>query len=202
MENRIGEALRNLRMQRNMSQETLAENLNVSRQAVSDWENGITQPDAAMLIKISALFQVPLDAILNGYSKDLIGKNRCGLAVCGMSILLSLIHFALAIAGKVNLIGVIASVLFASVVSLIMYAVFESSIKNNDFSMIAGYKKADSDHLPRFARQLRTMSLFVGALALALNILYVPVYFADGSLHMRISMGYLLVFCLCVIKKQ
>ena len=80
MDNRIGEALRNLRMQHNMSQETLAENLSISRQAVSNWENGKTQPDADMLIKISSLFQVSLDEIItNGQPKGLVDKNQKGL---------------------------------------------------------------------------------------------------------------------------
>lgn len=122
MENRIGETLRNLRTQYNMSQETLAENLNVSRQAISNWENGKTQPDADMLIKISSLFQVSLDEIINnGSSKGMIAKKRSGLTVCGISTLLSIVHFVLAITGKINIIGVIASVLFASIVSFIIY---------------------------------------------------------------------------------
>ncbi len=77
MENRIGETLRNLRMQHTMSQETLAESLNVSRQAVSNWENGKTQPDADALIRISSLFQVSLDEIIrDGQSKGLSEKNK------------------------------------------------------------------------------------------------------------------------------
>ena len=195
MDNRIGEALRNLRMQHNMSQETLAENLSISRQAVSNWENGKTQPDADMLIKISSLFQVSLDEIItNGQPKGLVDKNQKGLIICVASMLLGIIHLSMAVAGKINIIGVIISVLLASIVSLIMYFAFEGSINNNDFSMIAGYKKSDSSNFPRFTKQLRTMSLLVGVLALALNILYVPIYFADRELHMKISMIYMLVF--------
>ena len=187
-------------MQHNMSQESLAENLNVSRQAVSNWENGKTQPDADMLIRISSLFQVSLDEIISdGQSKSLVGKNQKGLIICGASTLLGIVHFVMALTGKINIIGVIVSVLLAAIVSLIMYFAFESSIKNNDFSMIAGYKKSDSSNLPKFTKQLRIMSLLVGAFALALNVLYVPIYFADRGLHMKISMIYMLVFIVGVI---
>lgn len=200
MENRIGEALRNLRMQHNMSQENLAENLNVSRQAVSNWENGKTQPDADMLIRISSLFQASLDEIISdGQSKGLVEKNRKGLIICGASTLLGIFHFVMALTGKINIIGVVVSVLLAAIVSLIMYFAFEGSIKSNDFSMIAGYKRSDSSNLPKFTNQLRIMSLLVGAFALALNVLYVPIYFAGRELHMKISMIYMLVFIVGII---
>lgn len=100
---------------------------------------------------------------------------------------------------KINIIGVIVSILLADIVSLIMYFAFESSIKNNDFSMIAGYKKSESSNFPKFTKQLRMMSRLVGIFALALNVLYVPIYFADRELHMKISMIYMFVFIVGVI---
>ena len=43
------------------------------------------------------------------------------------------------------------------------------------------------------------MSLLVGGIALVLNALYVPIYFADGDLHMKISIVYLVVFVVGLI---
>ncbi len=54
-----------LRKSAGMSQEELAEKLNVSRQAVSRWETGTAMPDAANLLQLSRLFQVSADYILN-----------------------------------------------------------------------------------------------------------------------------------------
>ena len=200
MENQIADVLRNLRKQYNMSQEALAEKLNVSRQAISNWENGKTQPDADMLIKISSIFQVSLDEMISGGSpRDLIHKNKRCLIICVASLALSMTHLVLAIMGKVNIIGVLVSVILAAVVSIIMYFAFESSIKNNDFSMIAGYKKSDSSNFPKFTRQLRTMSSMAGILALALSVLYIPVYFTSRDLHMKVSLIYLVVFIIGLI---
>lgn len=200
MDNQIADALRNLRMQHNMSQEALAESLNVSRQAISNWENGKTKPDADMLIKISSIFQVSLDEMISGgCSGDLIQKNKRGLIVCVAGLTLSMVHLVLAIMGKVNIIGVFISVILAAVVSIIMYFAFESSIKNNDFSMIAGYMKSDSSNFPRFVRQLRTMNSIAGILALALNILYIPIYYTSRALHMKVSLIYLVVFIIGLI---
>lgn len=55
----------NLRKQNGLSQEELAEKLGVSRQAVSRWEAGSTQPDASNLLQLSKLFRVTADYLLN-----------------------------------------------------------------------------------------------------------------------------------------
>lgn len=47
------------------SQEDLAEKLNVSRQAVSRWENETALPDAQNVLQISKLFRVTTDYLLN-----------------------------------------------------------------------------------------------------------------------------------------
>ena len=53
------------------SQEDFAEKLNVSRQAISRWENGTALPDAQNILQISKLFQVTTDYLLNDdYESD------------------------------------------------------------------------------------------------------------------------------------
>lgn len=95
--------------------------------------------------------------------------------------------------GKLNLIGAIVSVGVVSLIALLMYIAFEGSIKSNDFSIIAGYKKSDSSNLPRFATMLRTMSLIMGFNAVILNALYLPVYFIDSVMHMKVSLVFFAV---------
>lgn len=58
------EKLYSLRKQAHMTQEELAEKLNVSRQAVSRWEMGTAKPEVDTLIAISDLFEVTLDSLL------------------------------------------------------------------------------------------------------------------------------------------
>jgi len=53
------------------SQEDFAEKLNVSRQAISRWENGSALPDAQNLLQISKLFGISADYLLNDeYESD------------------------------------------------------------------------------------------------------------------------------------
>jgi len=53
-----------IRKKNNLTQEQLAEKLNVSRQTVSNWENGKFYPDIDTLVKISNTFNISLDVLL------------------------------------------------------------------------------------------------------------------------------------------
>ena len=55
-----------LRKQKGLSQEELANRLNVSRQTVSKWEVGDSTPDMEKLVAISDLFDVSLDMLIMG----------------------------------------------------------------------------------------------------------------------------------------
>lgn len=55
----------NLRKQKSMSQEELAEQLNVTRQTISKWELGQSKPDMDKLLEISKLFDVSVEALTN-----------------------------------------------------------------------------------------------------------------------------------------
>jgi len=57
----LGEKIRQLRQTRGFSQEELAAHLNVSRQAVSKWEKGLSYPDTENLLALAAVFEVSAD---------------------------------------------------------------------------------------------------------------------------------------------
>lgn len=65
----IGGMIKKLRLEKNITQERLAEYLNISFQAVSKWENGTTLPDITMLPKLASFFNVTADRLL-GIIKD------------------------------------------------------------------------------------------------------------------------------------
>ena len=64
MKNIFAENLVNLRKRSKMTQEKLAARLGVSFQSVSKWENDISCPDIMLLPKLSAIFNVSIDALL------------------------------------------------------------------------------------------------------------------------------------------
>lgn len=62
----IGERLFKLRKEKNISQEELANALDVSRQTISKWENGESTPDFDKIIPLSEYFGITSDELLTG----------------------------------------------------------------------------------------------------------------------------------------
>lgn len=57
--------IKNLRIQNDCTQDELAKALGVARSTLSFWENGNSQPDAEMLIRLADYFQTTVDIVLN-----------------------------------------------------------------------------------------------------------------------------------------
>mgnify|MGYP002510381646 CR=1 FL=1 len=62
---RLGEKIKELRKNKNISQEVLANYLGVSFQAVSKWERGLLSPDIALLPKIAGLYRCSIDSLFS-----------------------------------------------------------------------------------------------------------------------------------------
>lgn len=60
----LNENIKNLRKAKGLSQEELAVRLNVVRQTVSKWEQGLSVPDADMLVSLSEAFETPVGTLL------------------------------------------------------------------------------------------------------------------------------------------
>ena len=72
----FGEKLFKLRKENGMSQESLAERLNTSRQAISKWENGQGCPETEKLLLISNIFNVSLDYLLKDGTEHVLETER------------------------------------------------------------------------------------------------------------------------------
>lgn len=63
----IGKLLKDYREKNNLTQENVAKYLNISRQAISAWENNLSRPDLETLLLLCNIYNVSLN--------KLIGKN-------------------------------------------------------------------------------------------------------------------------------
>ena len=63
------ESIKEKRKNLNLTQEEVAKKLFVSRQTISNWENGKTLPDIELLISISELYEISLDELIKGDKK-------------------------------------------------------------------------------------------------------------------------------------
>lgn len=104
---RIGKFLKELRLKNNYSQTELSELIHVTRQAISNWENGKAAPDSEILIKLSELYNVSIDEILVGelsseslrkFTLNLLDNNnkqRSKIKKLLLTLLLSFIIFVI-----------------------------------------------------------------------------------------------------------
>lgn len=73
---KIGSFIKQLRIENELSQNELADKINVSRQAISQWERGINTPDLEALQDLSNLFNVSINEILIGKKESLLNSNE------------------------------------------------------------------------------------------------------------------------------
>ena len=62
----IADKIKNARTIKKLTREQVAEDLNVSRQTISNWENGKSLPDIVSIIRMSELYDLSLDELLKG----------------------------------------------------------------------------------------------------------------------------------------
>lgn len=62
----IEKKLKDVRIQAGLTQEQVAEKIMVSRQTVSNWENGKSLPDIVSIMSLSDLYQISIDELLKG----------------------------------------------------------------------------------------------------------------------------------------
>ncbi|OLR54986.1 transcriptional regulator [Hornefia porci] len=67
---KIGTFLKELRKEKDLTQEDLAEQLNVSNRTISRWETGSNMPDISMLVEIADFYEVSIPEIIDGERKS------------------------------------------------------------------------------------------------------------------------------------
>ena len=66
---KLGEVIKEHRTRCGMTQEFVAEQLGISRQAVSKWENGTSEPTTSNLLALAQLFDIPAEELLRSVQR-------------------------------------------------------------------------------------------------------------------------------------
>ena len=131
---KIGSFLKELRKEKELTQEEFAEKLNVSGRTVSRWETGTNIPDISLLVEISEFFDVSIPEIINGERKSEIMNEEVKEVADKLS--------DYANAEKETLIKDIRSNSFMGTIALGVYCILELSglvLQNEIFEKIAVY---------------------------------------------------------------
>ena len=73
---KIGSFLRELRKEKELTQEQLAEKFGVSSRSVSRWENGNTMPELGILVELADFYEIDIKEIIDGERKSEIMKKE------------------------------------------------------------------------------------------------------------------------------
>lgn len=133
---KLGEQLQRLREAKNMSREELAQQMNVSRQAVYKWENDKGYPDIQNLLKLSEIYETTIDELIKSDStfQDKINidgdkKNDdddemlhpgfyIGFGIIFLGIFLGLIFGNLIISTALNIVGTLIICFYKDILKL------------------------------------------------------------------------------------
>lgn len=74
--NKVSKNIKKLRYEKNLTQEDIAKELFVTRQTVSSWESGRTQPDIETLVKLSEIFSVSTEELIYGKTKLMSSQEK------------------------------------------------------------------------------------------------------------------------------
>ena len=145
------EKLQELRKQKGMTQEALAEALFVSRTAISKWESGRGYPNLDSLKAIATYFSVTVDALLSGDQVLTIAEQEhkqkdqhfrdlvFGLLDCSSSMLLFLPFFRQAVDGSIQAVSFLSltetepylkTAFFASILGMILLGLLTLALQN------------------------------------------------------------------------
>jgi transcriptional regulator with XRE-family HTH domain len=99
---KIGNFIKKIRKENNLSQQAFAERIGVSPQAVSKWENGKNLPDISTLKEIKKEFNVDIDSIIDGDNKKRKTKHKSYIFIIGILIFLLLVILIIKLTNKDN----------------------------------------------------------------------------------------------------
>ncbi len=144
-ENRLSKNILYYRKKKGLSQEKIAEYLNLSRQSVTKWENNISKPSSEHLIKLAELFEVSVETLL-GYDeikeegKSKASNDSISLIFTGISISCLILYSFLSLILKQFHIGTLICIFIICVpIQMFLPYYFSYAIKNNTYDGIAGF---------------------------------------------------------------
>lgn len=170
--NQLAENLMYYRKKKGLSQEKVAEYLNVSRQAVTKWEADTSRPTSDNLIKLAQLFEVEVDTLLgNGewekssiQEEVSIGKMPC--VFIGISALCILGYIIIsALTDIFSIETLICMFILCVPIQLFLHIYFSNAIKNNSFSGIAGFDDKIEYNICEVKKLLIQIDLHIGILS-------------------------------------
>lgn len=182
--NSFGSNLSVLRKRAGLSQEALADHLGVSRQAVSNWERNLSEPDLGTIMKISELLHASVSDLMGSPTDNSTNEApRIKPALTIISIVLAVIHFVLGSCNFVNIAAVLFLPVMCAFTQSTIYIAFTMMMKSNHYDMLAGFDpKKDSIHMTQL--QMYWAAVLSGLTTTLFELIFVLIYFVQTEKQM------------------
>lgn len=197
-ENQLADNLMYYRKKKGLSQEKVAEYMNVSRQAVTKWEANTSKPSSDNLIKLAQLFEVDVDILLgngegeNSSIQDEVSIGKMPWIFIGISVLCILAYIVNSAVRDTFSIGMLICMFILCVpIQLFLHIYFSNAIKNNSFSGIAGFDDKTEYNICEVKKLLTQIDLHIGILSTVYVFLFCVIN--SISLEMKWFNGILVV---------
>ena len=186
MKDSFGSNLSALRKRAGVSQEALAGKLCVSRQAVSNWERNLSEPDVSTIKEIAELLHVPVSELMGSPAAG--GTNREAIKIrptlTAISAALAVVHLVLGICGFVNIFAAVFLPVMCGFIQSTIYIAFTMMIRSGHYDMLAGFDpKKDCIH--RTQLQMHWIAVLSGLTSILFELIFVLVYFVPADRQMN-----------------
>lgn len=171
----IGEEIKNLRQQKGMTQQELADLLFITRQAISSYENSKTTPDLQTLQRLGEIFNTDL---IHSTTTEKPIKNYSALIYIGI-IFITIINLLVRMTLKLPLIGEDMIIYIMPLMATTLYFIFNYVIKNEDYTLIAGFDSSLPYHYPTLKKMVLSILHVVLIDILGFMLLFLVLIYLD-----------------------
>ncbi len=171
-ENQLAENLMYYRKKKGLSQEKIAEYLEVSRQAVTKWETNTSKPNSDNLIKLAQLFEVDVDTLLwneggkKSSAQEEVSIGKMSWIFIGISVLCILAYILHSALTDIFSVGIFICMFILCIpIQLFLHIYFSNAIKNNSFNGIAGFDDKIEYNIFEVKKLLVQIDLHIGIMS-------------------------------------
>ena len=167
--NQLAENLMYYRKKKGLSQEKVAEYLDVSRQAVTKWESNTSRPSSDNLIKLAQLFEVNVDTLLSNRTEEKpstqeeVSIRKMPWIFIGISVLCILAYIIQSALTGIFSVGICICMFILCVpIQLFLHIYFCNAVKNNSLHGIAGFDDRTDYNICEVKKLLTQIDLHIG----------------------------------------
>ncbi len=193
----LGDNIKKYRQEARISQADLADRLYVTRQAVSNWERGISEPDVDMLLRLSKELYISIEDLIGDeeIQKEDFSRKTTRMLLA-FQVLLTLLTIILRFStGYIQNIGILIMLSFYPFMSVTLYLIFGYMYKSGDFSLLSGYDSRmhyDFNQLKRALSAQETWINFINALHMSLLLLIIISGTDENRAYIVLMLTYLI----------